>query len=231
MRMAFFTLLFLFVTSYAMQLGVTLPASYGPTSDNVGLWAIAAKYSPRGGQTLGQTMIAILDSNPTAFKQQNINGLKSGYMLTIPEETIIYKITREQAIRLIDQQNKSWGQVPSPPRFSTPHQVKGLYVFKLSMPQLYFSLLLLALIVVVTVWARASKAKKKKGDDSPCESIKVDDFAGDNRLESQLDLCKGYMQQGKLKDALLLANQVLREGNAAQQAEAKVFVNDIAELM
>ncbi|GIR83168.1 MAG: hypothetical protein CM15mP84_09160 [Cellvibrionales bacterium] len=44
------------------------------------LWSIATAAAPDGA-TIEQTMLAILAENPIAFDAQNVNGLKSGYVL------------------------------------------------------------------------------------------------------------------------------------------------------
>ncbi len=82
-------------------------SSYGPTDRNDTLWKIALK-TKQGDATVNQMMMALLDENPDAFSNNNINGLKAGYTLTIPAESTIKKLSKAQAISAVSQQNTVW---------------------------------------------------------------------------------------------------------------------------
>lgn len=71
------------------------------------LWEIAARHQ-RGNATVQQTMLAIQDLNPSAFINDNINLLKTGQVLRLPDEQQIAARTRREAIARVAEQNASW---------------------------------------------------------------------------------------------------------------------------
>ncbi len=62
---------------------------YGPVKRNETLWRIAKKVRPDSTVDINQTMIAILRANPDAFFNDNINDLKSGAVLRVPDRNEI----------------------------------------------------------------------------------------------------------------------------------------------
>ena len=70
--------------------------SYGPVQNNENLYGIASKYRQKG-VTMPQLMMAIFERNPDAFDQQNINRLKVGSMLEIPDIKVAAKINPKKA--------------------------------------------------------------------------------------------------------------------------------------
>ena len=69
---------------------------------------IAADAKPRQA-TLEQMLLAMLQANPTAFAQSNVNRLQEGALLTIPDTASILKINPQQARSLIHQQGLEFG--------------------------------------------------------------------------------------------------------------------------
>ncbi|RLJ16109.1 hypothetical protein DJ031_17705 [bacterium endosymbiont of Escarpia laminata] len=59
---------------------------YGPVKNNDNLWVIARSMR-RNGETTEQLMMALLEHNPKAFIRNNVNGLKVGKILRLPEGT------------------------------------------------------------------------------------------------------------------------------------------------
>ncbi len=89
----------------------TTPAyidSYGPTVRKDTLWDVALKTRPEKSITVHQMMIALLEANPRAFQNDNVNGLKAGYTLSVPVKENIYKITKQQAVERVNKQNTLW---------------------------------------------------------------------------------------------------------------------------
>ncbi|NNM59030.1 MAG: hypothetical protein HKM04_04380 [Legionellales bacterium] len=82
--------------------------TYGPTTMQDNLWAIAQRLLPNTNATINQQMIAILKLNPNAFVQNNINGLKAGYILTLPSTAQATAISDSKAQQLIIAQNAAW---------------------------------------------------------------------------------------------------------------------------
>ncbi len=74
------------------------------------MWQVAAKLRPSAFVTTEQTMIALLRKNPDAFIGNNINRVKSGYVLEIPSEDEINALDHETALQTIRQQAKDWRQ-------------------------------------------------------------------------------------------------------------------------
>ena len=70
------------------------------------LWRIASQAAPPGA-SVDQTMIEIVARNPEAFTGQNINGLKAGYVLTLPTAEQI-SISDEAAEIEVSRQNEAW---------------------------------------------------------------------------------------------------------------------------
>jgi FimV-like protein len=85
------------------------------------LFEIAKKFLPGMDITLDQMMLAILRSNPQAFIENNINGLKSGFGLQMPSATEMNKLTPQEAQTTVRQQYVEWRS-----RFSQPNATAGL---------------------------------------------------------------------------------------------------------
>ena len=62
---------------------------YGPIIATDTLWDIASATRPSASISVNQMMLALLRGNPDAFITQNINGLKSGWILRMPTESEI----------------------------------------------------------------------------------------------------------------------------------------------
>ena len=76
------------------------------TTANDTLWEIALR--ARAGGSVHQTMLAIQDLNPDAFIGGNINRLKSGQVLRLPDEQQIRSRAQGEALAQVAQQNAAW---------------------------------------------------------------------------------------------------------------------------
>ena len=76
------------------------------TTANDTLWEIAQRV--RGGGSVQQTMLAIQDLNPDAFIGGNINRLKSGQVLRLPQEQQITSRAQAEAVAQVTEQNAAW---------------------------------------------------------------------------------------------------------------------------
>ena len=83
------------------------PAQHTTTSRDT-LWEIAAKN--RNGASVQQTMLAIQALNPDAFVDGNINRLKTGQVLRLPDATQSTALAQPQAIAEVSAQNAAWRQ-------------------------------------------------------------------------------------------------------------------------
>ncbi|MHC8343427.1 FimV/HubP family polar landmark protein [Pseudomonas sp. RT6P73] len=87
--------------------GATQPAQYTTTPRDT-LWEIAAK--ARNGGSVQQTMLAIQALNPDAFIDGNINRLKTGQVLRMPDQAQSTNLTQPKAIAEVAAQNTAWRQ-------------------------------------------------------------------------------------------------------------------------
>ncbi len=63
---------------------------------------------PDQSVTIEQMMLAMLRSNPEAFISENVNGLKRGYILRIPDRDDIVVMNQAEAVALVREQNALW---------------------------------------------------------------------------------------------------------------------------
>ncbi|MCP1624611.1 FimV/HubP family polar landmark protein [Pseudomonas nitroreducens] len=85
------------------------------TGKNDTLWEIAARARPDGRVSVQQTMLAIQDLNPDAFLGGNINRLKSGQVLRLPDAEQIKARTQPDAAAEVSQQYTAWREGRSLP--------------------------------------------------------------------------------------------------------------------
>lgn len=83
---------------------------YGPVAKADTLWNIALTTRPNASVSVQQMMLALVEANPEAFVDNNINGLKAGYTLTIPDQAAILSKSQAEAYQLFKSQNAQWRQ-------------------------------------------------------------------------------------------------------------------------
>jgi len=81
---------------------------YGPVKQYETLGAIAKRLVPHKGISLEQMMIALLRENPQAFNRQNVNLLRRGSTLVIPERDVIEAIDPAAARSEFERQLREW---------------------------------------------------------------------------------------------------------------------------
>ncbi len=81
---------------------------YGPTSRNDTLWGIASKVKPGNSISIQRAMVSIFEANPDAFMRGNINNLKQGVEIKIPDKDAFADISQREALRVIAAHNDSW---------------------------------------------------------------------------------------------------------------------------
>jgi pilus assembly protein FimV len=84
--------------------------SYGLTQRNDTLWSIATNLRPDDSVSVYQMMLALLKANPQAFYANNVNGLKAGYVLRVPDKSAVMAIDEAYAVREAARQYKLWQQ-------------------------------------------------------------------------------------------------------------------------
>ena len=86
---------------------VALIPEYGPVKSNDTLWVIANSVRSDDAH-VNQMMIAILQLNPNSFIRGNINLLKKGVVLRIPNPSDVESISIKEATASVKQQNILW---------------------------------------------------------------------------------------------------------------------------
>jgi pilus assembly protein FimV len=91
------------------------------------MWEVAQKVRPSRQVTVNQTMVAIHQSNPDAFIKGNINLLRNGYVLQVPSENDIRRLSSASAVDNAKRQMQTWAsnqnqQVPSSSQTEQPIQ-------------------------------------------------------------------------------------------------------------
>ncbi|MNO70956.1 hypothetical protein D3C76_618570 [compost metagenome] len=79
------------------------------------LWEIASRARPDGSVSVHQTMLAIQDLNPDAFLGGNINRLKSGQVLRLPDAEQVRSRSQNEALAQVAEQNTAWRERRSLP--------------------------------------------------------------------------------------------------------------------
>lgn len=87
--------------------------SYGPVSATDTLWDIALRVRPDNSYSVHKTMLAIQRLNPDAFINGNINLLKRGQVLRVPQGSEIDEVTQQQALNEVAYQNSNWDNAGS----------------------------------------------------------------------------------------------------------------------
>jgi pilus assembly protein FimV len=93
-------------------------SNYGPVSSSDTLWSIAKRVRQDSTQSVHQVMMALFDANPEAFYNNNINSLKEGAVLNIPQQNVISGYHYQSSVTLVANHNKGWGE-PSKPTTKT----------------------------------------------------------------------------------------------------------------
>lgn len=83
--------------------------SYGPTVANENVWQIAQRYKT-SEIILPQVVLAIVGANQEAFKEGNLNGLKTGVRLVIPATQEIARVPADLATEEVMAHDKAWNE-------------------------------------------------------------------------------------------------------------------------
>jgi len=82
---------------------------YGITKKNDNLWQIAEKLRAGSSEaTVYQIMMALLQSNPDAFIDNNVHRLKVGHVLRIEDKGLLNQMTASQAVDMYKDQTEQW---------------------------------------------------------------------------------------------------------------------------
>lgn len=84
--------------------------SYGPVSASDTLWKVARDVRPDTSVSVNQTMIALMRANPDAFINGDMNLLRRGATLQVPDAAVIAAIDAGQADREVRNVAERWRQ-------------------------------------------------------------------------------------------------------------------------
>jgi pilus assembly protein FimV len=82
--------------------------TYGLTQRTDTLWNIANTLRPDDSVSVYQMMMALLKANPQAFYNHNVNGLMAGYVLRVPEKSVVAAVDEAEAVREAARQYEQW---------------------------------------------------------------------------------------------------------------------------
>ena len=80
----------------------------GPVGAGDTLWSLARSYRPDDSLSIQQVMLAILRQNPDAFSKGNVNMLRRGAVLHMPDDAAIRSTSARQAAAEIRHQHQLW---------------------------------------------------------------------------------------------------------------------------
>ena len=87
--------------------------TYGPVSYGDTLWEIARDWRPDESISVNQMMVMLLQMNPDAFFQDNVNALREGAILRLPTEDDFASLSNEMATNRVADQNELWNSYVS----------------------------------------------------------------------------------------------------------------------
>lgn len=93
---------------------------YGPTTSTDTLWSIAKQMRPDTSVSVQRMMLALQRTNPEAFLKNNINGLKRGQILRLPDNDVLNELTQQQALEEVRAQYSMWDAARSSMAAATP---------------------------------------------------------------------------------------------------------------
>ena len=82
--------------------------AYGPVKKNDTLWEIADRVNSGRRSSIEQMMMALYEANPQAFYQKNVNTLSAGSTLRIPDNEVVFRLSRTQAKSAFLRQTNEW---------------------------------------------------------------------------------------------------------------------------
>jgi len=84
------------------------------------LWGIANRMRPDSSISVEQMMLALVRKNPEAFIRENMNGVKRGYILRMPDRENIAQVNRQQAVAQAREHAALWREYSHAAASSSP---------------------------------------------------------------------------------------------------------------
>ncbi|MCK5092715.1 MAG: hypothetical protein KAR30_09335, partial [Gammaproteobacteria bacterium] len=170
--------------------------SYGRTKRNDTLWKIAKEVRPDESVSLNQAMIGLLRENPEAFMGNNINRLKAGYVLQVPDRTAMTSMSRAEATNEVNQQYREWKNLGRKTSVAKSMDAAAETSAKVLTPK-------------KTAKGRLELLAPKTGDESRAEAgTKIDQNASNEELRRQLAFVR-ESEEAKSQESAELHSRVL----------------------
>lgn len=103
---------------------INTPTKYGPIKSSETLWSIATRLRPNDNVSVYQTLAAIYKSNPSAFRQGDINKIIESSVINIPSPALIAQQSNAEAYALLKPTPKVNKPAPKELPAATPEAVK-----------------------------------------------------------------------------------------------------------
>ncbi len=81
---------------------------YGATTSTDTLWSLAQRFRPGTGVSMQQMMLAMVRANPHAFVDGNVNTLRAGVVLRIPDRDALAATSQADALAEVRRQHAVW---------------------------------------------------------------------------------------------------------------------------
>lgn len=72
------------------------------------LWAVAGRLRPDSDISMNQMMVALVAANPEVFPSGNINAMRAGFTLAVPDRETIAARSQAEADRIVGAMNQAW---------------------------------------------------------------------------------------------------------------------------
>lgn len=89
----------------------TAGGTYGPVKRNDSLWSLAQRLRPDSRVSVHQMMLALLQANPSAFVDGNVNALRAGVVLRVPGREEAQANSQDDALAEVRRQNTDWESI------------------------------------------------------------------------------------------------------------------------
>ena len=193
----------------------TPPArEFWPVKRGDTLWGIAESLKPPSATT-PQMMMALLRANPEAFPDNNVNNLKAGSNLRIPDSGEIQTQTARQARNAFDEQTRQWREAVSPPAEQPaaeaappppPAETEAVVMSEESPPE-----------AVPELPAEAEQPAKAEQPEEAAEAVAAEEVRQDSQLRIIEDPPKPTEEPERAQEIAELERQLLL---ALEQSEA-----------
>ncbi|MCW9014027.1 MAG: hypothetical protein OQL06_09610 [Gammaproteobacteria bacterium] len=107
------------VTYRPMQQYSQVSGSYRVKQDDT-LWSLANRMRPDASVSVEQMMLALVRENPESFIEQNIHGVKRGYILRMPDRAAITAVDRQTALAQVKDHTSLWREYRQAQTGATP---------------------------------------------------------------------------------------------------------------